>query len=209
MISTFTYTHNSCIHIQISQLICVSQTAADLDTWPKLRTSADVDTFIEESINDGADYIKLLQENGTALGFDVPAADLKLQTAIVSATHNRGLKAVAHALCLDETLICLRAGADGMTHTFFDQAPNQEVIDAYKKNNAWCSPTLLTLGSLTADGQALAEKFAHDPRVEGKLTPLAKERLCLCMNFKAEKSSFRYAIESVKMMKKEGIDVIA
>ncbi|MCJ1394928.1 hypothetical protein MMC18_007808 [Xylographa bjoerkii] len=77
-----------------------------------------------------------------------------------------------------------------MTHTLFDKASNQEVSEAYKKSSAWCDLTLVTIGSLTADGQALTEELAHGLRVGGKLTPLGKKLLCRCMDHMAEQSSF-------------------
>jgi hypothetical protein len=43
---------------------------------------------------------------------------------------------VAHALAHDDTVAILKAGVDGLTHTFLDKPPSDEVIAAYKLNNA-------------------------------------------------------------------------
>ena len=179
-----------------------------LDSWPKLSNSAEVDEYIRQCVTDGVDYIKLMQESGKALGVNYPHPTQELQAMIISAAHANGLKTVAHALCIDDTLTVLRAGVDGMAHTFFDQSPTEEVIAAYKKNNAWCCPTLVAVGSLTTEGQALSERFAHDPRVASKLSKHAQDSLCQCMNRHAKDSSFKYAVESVRMIKESGIDVI-
>ena len=179
-----------------------------LASWPKLSNSADVKEYMRQCVADRVDYIKLMQESGKALGVNYPHPTQELQAMIISAAHANGLKAVAHATCIDDTLKVLRAGVDGLAHTFFDQSPTKEVIEAYKKNNAWCCPTLVAVGSMTTEGQALSEKFAHDPRVASKISKHAQESLCQCMNRHAKNSSFKYAVESVRMMKDAGIDVI-
>lgn len=62
--------------------------------------------------------------------------DIKLQEAVVQAAHKRGLVVVAHSLGYDDTVAILKAGVDGMTHTFMDKPPSKELIEAYKLNNA-------------------------------------------------------------------------
>lgn len=108
--------------------------------------------------------------------FNMPS--LELQTAIVDEAHKHGLRVVAHATSLQDTLDILSCGVDGLTHTFIDQPPTQELIDAYKKNNAHCNPTLATMASATTEGKPLQEKFAHDPRVARLLGQAERERMC-------------------------------
>jgi hypothetical protein len=80
-------------------------------------------------------YIKLMQECGAALVFaELPTPSLELQTAIVNAAHSHNLITVAHALSLSDTLSVLKAGTDGLAHSFCDQAPTKALVDAYKKN---------------------------------------------------------------------------
>jgi len=150
----------------------------------------------------------MMQESGKSMGFQLQHPSQELQALIVDAAHRHGKVAVAHATCLDDTLLVLRAGVDGLTHTFYDQPCTQEVVDAYKKNNAWLNPTLAAMGSLTTEGQPTQEKFAHDKRVEGKIGEAERERMCQCMNFHTETARFEYAVESVKMLKEAGIDII-
>ena len=38
------------------------------DQWPSLATVADAEAFIEQSIREGSDYIKMMNEGGEALG---------------------------------------------------------------------------------------------------------------------------------------------
>lgn len=51
------------------------------------------------------------------MGVEINKPSLELQKAIVEEAHKAGLKVVAHALCLDDTLEILGAGVDGMVRT--------------------------------------------------------------------------------------------
>ena len=98
---------------------------------------------------------------------------------------------------------------DGLAHTFIDQAPTTELIEAYKKNDAHCNPTLACMGSATTEGQAQQEKFAHDPRVRELLGEEERERMCACMSFaKASGGKVEYAYETVRRLKEAGVPVI-
>ena len=180
----------------------------EIATWPNLKTAADVETYMDQNIADGADYIKMFGESGKAMGADFAHPTLELQEIIAKAAHARGKKAVAHALAMDDHLTLLKAGVDGMTHTFYDQPPTPELVAAYKKNNAWLNPTLAGIGSLTKEGQPVQEKFAHDPRTQNLLGENEKANMCRCMGFTAPTSKLEYAFESVRTLKKEGIDII-
>ncbi|KAF1990036.1 hypothetical protein K402DRAFT_390355 [Aulographum hederae CBS 113979] len=185
------------------------ETAKEIATWPRLTNKENVSAYLKQNIADGCDYIKLMQERGAAMGFPPLAHPSEsLQSLIVSAAHSHGLKAVAHATCLADTLLVLRAGVDGLTHTFYDQPPTEELVQAYKMNNAWCNPTLAAIGSLTTEGKPIAERFAHDERVKGLIGEVERERMCQCMGFHAESSKVGFAYESVRRLRKEGIDII-
>lgn len=130
------------------------KTRNELAKWPKLVTPEDGRQYVNAMLREegGLDYVKLMHESGTGMGSKLPKPSLELQHAIVDEAHRHDLKVVAHATCLADTLEVLEAGVDGTTHVMYDQPPNEQVIAAYKKNNAHCNPTLATIGSLTAEG---------------------------------------------------------
>lgn len=143
------------------------------------------------------------------MGANFSMPSIELQKALIQEAHNAGLIAVAHATCMDDTIEILEAGIDGLTHCFIDQPPTQRLIDAYKKNNAHCNPTLATMGSGTTEGQKTQEKFAHDPRVKGLLAEGAAERMCACMAFaKSTGAQLENAFETVRQLKAAGIDIL-
>jgi imidazolonepropionase-like amidohydrolase len=154
------------------------------------------------------DYIKLMHESGALMGakFDYPTVEL--QRTIVEEARARNLLVVAHATSLKDTLDVLNAGVNGLTHTFCDQSPTQEVVDAYKKAGAWCNPTLAAMGSLTTEGKELQEKYAHDPRTQEMLSEEKRGNMCQCMGFAVEHGKVEYAYESVRALKSAGVEIL-
>ncbi|KAI1455109.1 hypothetical protein F4805DRAFT_289939 [Annulohypoxylon moriforme] len=184
------------------------ETLAKVATWPDLKTKADVEAFIRDRIEDKADYIKLMHEDGKGLSVKPNLPSLELQKNLIDSAHQNGFLAVAHATSLQATVEVLRLGIDGLTHTFLDQPPNKEVIDAYLANNAHCNPTLVALASLTTEGQKEQEKYAHDPRVTKFLNPQGTHNLCRCMALGNDEARVEYGYQSVRELKAAGIDII-
>lgn len=133
---------------------------------------------------------------------------IALQTALVTASHARGLKVLAHATSLPDTLAVLEAGVDGLAHTFYDQAPTEGLIEAYRKNNAWCCPTLVAMGSLSGEGVDVQHRFAEDGRIAKVLTKAQQDHMCKCAHFKAETSKLQYSYDSVRALHEAGIDIV-
>ena len=174
-----------------------------------LKQREDAREFVHKNLADGADYIKLMHESGKAMGAQFAKSSMEIQKALIEEAHKMGVVAICHSLAMEDHIEIVNAGVDGMAHTFFDQPPSQELVDAYVKTGAWLNPTLAAVGSLTTEGRELAEKFAHDPRVgEELLGGEERERMCQCLNFCKEGSKVEYAYESVRILKQHGIDII-
>lgn len=178
-------------------------------SWPKLEKPEDAKKYVQDRVNEGVDYIKLMHESGTLMGQKFNMPSIELQKASICHAHEKGLVTVAHALSRQDTIDILGAGIDGLTHQFCDQPIIQEVIDAYKRNNAHVNPTLVAVGSLTIEGKEMQERFAHDPRVQHLLTDEARHRVCACMAMCTyEGASVEHAYESVRQLKAAGIDIL-
>ena len=142
------------------------------------------------------------------MGQNFAMPSIELQTAIIKAAHSHGLVTAAHSLVLDDTIAILGAGVDGMAHTFCDEPPNQELIQAYKANNSFLIPTLIVHGSLTGDGASIAASFASDPRAQGKIADAEKTIMCKCLEIAKQTGKTEYAYESVRQLKAAGIDIL-
>jgi imidazolonepropionase-like amidohydrolase len=158
---------------------------------------------VVENKRQGADYIKVMQENGFSVGFPgIAAASTGLQKSVIAAAHRHGLLAVAHATNMEETMMVLRAGVDGLTHTFADRYPSRELIQLYKDTGAFVVPTLVLLASLTGEERRASARFASGDR-ETRAT------MCDALNHKGPGVWIENAYESVRTLKAAGIDIVA
>jgi imidazolonepropionase-like amidohydrolase len=95
---------------------------AELDHYPKLDTLESGRKYVQDRVKEGVDYIKLMHESGTVMGQNYKKPTRELQTAVIEEAHKNGLKAVAHATCLADTLEILECGADGLVRISFHDA---------------------------------------------------------------------------------------
>jgi imidazolonepropionase-like amidohydrolase len=185
------------------------ETLAEIATWPKLSNEENVIEYLEWTAREmQPDYIKLMHESGASFGLALNKPSVELQRTIIEEAKKRGYMAVAHAMSLRDTVEVLEAGVNGLMHTIFDQPPTQELVDAYKKNNAFLNPTLSAIGSLTTEGIELQKRYAHDKRAAGLIDEKEAGKMCSCMAMGAGSSKAEYAFESVKMLRQAGIDIL-
>jgi imidazolonepropionase-like amidohydrolase len=153
-----------------------------------------------------------MQENHCALALptnSIPVATLELQTAIVEAAHTAGLPTIGHAFSVDMTQILLQAGVDGLGHTFIDQPPTQEIIDLYKRNQAFVIPTLAIASSVTQELQEWREQFAEIAERKALVDDFTIEIMKKSVGMKAPTARLEYALDTIRKLKAEGIDILA
>ncbi|KIX94871.1 uncharacterized protein Z520_09561 [Fonsecaea multimorphosa CBS 102226] len=181
------------------------------DKYPNIATEADAEAYIARSLQDGADYIKLMHEVGTAIGIPpglIAQPTESVQAAVVRAAHQKGLKVIAHALSRKDTLEVLRAGVDGLAHTFFDEPITPQVIELYRRNRAWCTPTLGCSGSMTGESLNIVKQFSEDPRVRSRVLDTDVQVMQHCMHLKADTARWDYAIDSVRQLRAAGVQIV-
>ncbi|KAK6953240.1 hypothetical protein Daesc_005540 [Daldinia eschscholtzii] len=180
---------------------------AMISSWPNIQNDEDVEVFIKSRLNDKVDYVKLIYEDGHALSMKVKSMPMKVQKAIVESAHRNGLLAVAHALSLHGTIEMLQAGVDGMVHTFCDQMPTEAITQAYLSTNAFCSPTLVVIGTLTGEGLKEQKKYCEDPRAHKHLDDQSINSLHRCVGLGSSEAKVEYAYQSVRQLKAAGVDI--
>lgn len=91
----------------------------DSDAVGRFDTVADIDqakAFVDARVADGADYLKVVIDDGKIQNADLPALGPEVVAAFVEAAHTAGLNLIAHALTAGEVEIALDAGVDGLAH---------------------------------------------------------------------------------------------
>ncbi|MEU5079713.1 MULTISPECIES: amidohydrolase family protein [Streptomyces] len=79
--------------------------------------------FVEARIAEGADFLKIVIDDGTVHGTDLPAMTPETAAALTAAAHDAGLRVVAHAITAAEAAVALDAGVDGLAHVWADVPP--------------------------------------------------------------------------------------
>jgi imidazolonepropionase-like amidohydrolase len=136
--------------------------------YPFCSTAGDVVKFVEDSVAEGSDYIKIMIEDGTVVGYPglTMISDEVLAVAVREA-HRHEKLAIAHATTLEGAQRAVAAGVDGLGHMFVDRPHTADLIRAAAASGTFVIPTLTVLSSATGHPGAA---FAADPRVSSRLS---------------------------------------
>lgn len=86
--------------------------------------------FVDARLAEGIDYLKVVVDDGTVHGADLPVLAPDVVAALVEAAHAVGLKVIAHAITAGEVEIALDAGVDGLAHVWADAGPTTPELAA-------------------------------------------------------------------------------
>jgi len=176
------------------------------EQYPVVTSLQDAFPFVAARVAEGADYIKLLIDDGTSLGHDSPTLGEDVARAIVDAAHGHGKLAVAHVTSLTGAEQALRVGIDGLVHIFFDRPPTDEIIAQAVDAGIFITPTLSTVGSLASDIDGT--HLANDDRARALIPASWRENLCRCWHI-GSPGSIDHAIEATRRMHEAGVDILA
>ena len=174
--------------------------------WPTATTAEEAAAFVDDRIGEGADYLKVIAEDGHVFGSSVPSLAPEVLAATVDVGHARGKMVLAHAMTLAATKQVVAAGVDGLTHVFFDTSHTREIIERIAGSGMFVVPTLSVLASIT--GQSAGRDLACDPRVQAKLPWAWLDNLSRTLHT-MPKQNFAAALATVAALHRAGVDVLA
>lgn len=123
---------------------------------------------VTKRVAQGADYIKVMIEDGTVFGHPgIPDLSDEVIEATCKAAHSHGKMAIAHTMSVKATERAIKAGIDGLMHLFVDK-PTKEIIDTIVNSGVFVCPTIVAGASTIGDSDT--ERFGSDVRVSSKLT---------------------------------------
>jgi imidazolonepropionase-like amidohydrolase len=172
---------------------------------PTLTKPEEAQAWVDARVAEGSDYIKIVIEDGSPYGRQVPTLDRATVTALVAAAHKRGKLAVVHISTEDGAKEAIEAGADGLVHIFTDRAPEPGFAALLKAHKAFVVPTLTVVESTT--GTASGKALADDPRLAPYLR--ADEVANLRKSFPGGKLDFQNALAAVRQLAQEGVPILA
>ncbi len=176
------------------------------EQFPVVSSTAAAAQFVRDRIAEGADFIKLLIDDGEAMGHPSPSLTGEMARVIVEEAHAHGLMAVAHATSVRNALEAVEAGVDGLVHVFMDQMPHEEVVAAIGEAGIFVIPTLVTMGSLA--GELTGSAVAEDARARRLIPDDWHGNLCRCWQL-GSPSSLANAMAATAALHEAGVPILA
>ncbi|GAB4201893.1 MAG: hypothetical protein Tsb002_38610 [Wenzhouxiangellaceae bacterium] len=164
-----------------------------------------IEDWVNARQREGSDFIKIVIEDGSLMGRPLPTLDESLVTALVDATHQRGLLAVAHITRLNGAELALRAGVDGLVHLFNEQPAPETWLDKASASGLFVTPTLTVLESTL--GRAGAEHLIDDADFAPLMLP--EERGALRMHFPGQGGDLNHVFTTVRQLHHRGVTILA
>jgi imidazolonepropionase-like amidohydrolase len=174
--------------------------------WPTATTAGEAVAFVDDRIGEGADYLKVIAEDGHVLGMSVPSVAPAVLAATVEVGHARGKLVLAHAMTLTAAEQVIAAGVDGLTHVFFDAAHTPQIVERVAASGMFVVPTLSVLASIT--DQSAGRELACDPRVQAKLPGVWLDNLSQTFHTMPNQN-FQAALSTVAALHRAGVDILA
>ncbi|WP_064202857.1 amidohydrolase family protein [Brevibacillus brevis] len=144
--------------------------AHDHEEIPQVTTVEEAIKHVHTQVENGADYIKIMIEEGTVMGAPgLPVlSDEILKTAVTEA-HKLNKLVIAHVLTARSSQEAIDLGVDGLGHLFIDRpAYTSELVNSIASSAAFVTPCLVLNSSIIGNP---ASELANDPRVHSKLSP--------------------------------------
>ncbi|MBX9901274.1 MAG: CIA30 family protein [Burkholderiaceae bacterium] len=177
---------------------------------PTLSSAAEAAGFVQERVQEGSDYIKIVFDDGSAYG---PSTKIKtlapeVTRALIASAHDQHKKALIHIASLQQSKLMVEQGADGLVHMFIDQVADADFITHAKKQGLFMVPTLSVTASLA--GADEGKNLASDPQLKDYLSP--QQSNALKTSFPAQWQNpkvLERALLSVKLLHDAGVPLLA
>lgn len=180
----------------------------DVEERPTLTGPEEADKFVRKLLQDGADYMKIMIEDGSLVFLDLPVLSRETVRALTRGMHRRGKLAVAHVIEMDRAFDLLHDGIDGLVHMPVDQVAPPNFIRLAVMKGIFVVPTLAVEESfITTEGGA---EILADPDLGPYLTP--EEKAWLLAPFPPSlitPENLEFARESVRLLEQAGVPILA
>ncbi|HVF38479.1 MAG TPA: amidohydrolase family protein [Gemmatimonadaceae bacterium] len=168
-------------------------------------------TFVKGRISEGSDYIKILYEPGAPLFTTISRETL---SAVVAAAHAEGVLALVHVSSVEGARDAVRAGADGLAHSFGDSLIEDALAKEIAARSVFVTPTLSIFAAFQR--KPIGPALAADSRLSPYLTAAQRTGLTspgpgpehpmapYLVRFDVDRAS-----ENVRRMKAAGVRILS
>jgi imidazolonepropionase-like amidohydrolase len=176
---------------------------------PLLGPTDDPAAFIAARVNEGSDFIKVIEDDGRRHPGDqafLSSFGPQREAAVIKAAKASGLRVLIHAQQADAAKIAVDAGVDALAHAVADRVPTRTEIAAMARHNTVLIPTLAIYSGLAGGG--MSAKLAAQPNVAPFLTPFQKIMLNVALP-KPDPSQFAVALAHTRAAHLAGVTILA
>jgi imidazolonepropionase-like amidohydrolase len=167
---------------------------------------ADAHAFVEARIAGGADYLKIVIDDGSAGGASLPCLEPDAIAALVAAGHNAGLTTIAHVATARDTIVALDAGIDGLAHIHTD-GEAERIAGLAAVYGVFVIGTLSFAEAITGDG---GRELWRDERVRRHLGESALAAATADISgFPIDPNGITNALETAAAMYGAGVPLLA
>lgn len=175
---------------------------------PTLKEGDDIDAFVAARLREGSEFLKLVMDDFSVVGFDLPTLTAAQVDALVEAAHRHHVIAVIHARDAESYLAATQAGVDGFAHGLSESRPEASLLEAMAQHEPFVIPTLTTTeGTQGGPGGAV---FAEDAVMGPQLDE--REKIALKrVRFENPRVAFDFsiALDSVRAFHHNGTPILA
>ncbi len=153
-----------------SAMLAAHAHAHDHGEAPTVTNREEALAFVNEQVREGADYIKIMIEEGTVLAAPgLPVLSQDILRAAVEEAHRHHKIAIAHVLTAESARQAIEVGVEGLAHLFIDRPENTpDLVRMIAEAGAFVTPCLVLNSSIIGNP---ASELAGDPRVSSRLSP--------------------------------------
>ncbi len=174
---------------------------------PVLGPRDDPKKFVAARIADGADYLKVIEDDGARVGFpaSLPAFSLPRFAQVMRAAKASKLRVIVHVQQLEYAKVAVRGDADALAHSLADYPADRELLDAMRRKNVALIGTLAIYDGIGGGGGAA--RLLADPLIAPYLSPMQK--MLLGLGIRTDPREEVVAIETVRRAHRAGITILA
>ena len=169
-------------------------------------TATGAKQFVNRQIENGADYVKIMIEEGTVMNAPgLPVISETVMQVAVDEAHTHGKLVIAHILTAAAASTALAIGVDGLAHLFIDRPDwTPELVRSIADSGAFVTPCLVLNSSIIGNS---ACGLAHDDRVKSKLDEQWISTLCSCFHTFPE-GKMEDNFHNVSDLHRAGVDIL-
>ncbi len=160
--------------------------------------------FVRARKEEGADWIKIIWEDGSTFGAVIPTLDRETIAAVIEAAHAEELLAVIHVSTLEHALAALEMGIDGFVHVWGDEVISEEDAARFAEAGVFVIPTLSV--RVAAAGESMGPELLAETPAEHVS---AVQRETLSGTFPRPVGTSEASVESVRRLHVAGVRILA